>query len=194
MDPLPLFRLGTLAALGGGRELSSVDELSAWLPYSRSAVLLVTVLGEDDEQAWSVIATLHQHPGLRPVALLAPFTVTSAARALRAGAVHVAPRDASAAALRQVVEEVEGGVVRLSLDVLHATTAQLPHARSGAAPTDEEIGWLRELGQGRTVASVAQASGLSERVLYRRLKALYRRLGVRNRTQALILGRDEGWL
>jgi DNA-binding NarL/FixJ family response regulator len=194
MDPLPLFRLGALAALGGGRELSSTEDLTAWLSQARSAIVLLTLTGDDEEQGWSLIASLHQYPGLRPVALLSPFTVTSAARALRAGAVHVVPRDAAPAALRQVIEEVVGGVVTLSLDVLRAATVQPRPPRSGPAPTDDEIGWLRALGQGSTVASLADASGLSERVLYRRLNELYRRLGVPNRTQALILGRDEGWL
>jgi hypothetical protein len=41
---------------------------------------------------------------------------------------------------------------------------------------------------------LAESTGLSERVMYRRLGLLYRRLGVSGRTQALILGRDEGWL
>jgi DNA-binding NarL/FixJ family response regulator len=193
MDPLPLLRLGALATLGGGRELSSTEELTAWLSPARSAVLLLT-LGDDDEQGWAMLATFHQYPDLRPVALLSSFTVTSAARALRAGAVHVVPRGAGPALLRQAVAEVEEGVVRLPLDVVRAATAQLRPTRAGAEPTDEELVWLRALGHGRTVASLAEASGLSERVQYRRLKQLYRRLGVPNRTEALILGRDEGWL
>jgi hypothetical protein len=31
-------------------------------------------------------------------------------------------------------------------------------------------------------------------MMYRKLRTLYRRLGVAGRTQALILARDEGWL
>ena len=193
MDPVPLFRVGVLAALGGGRALSSPEELTAWLPLRRPAVLPFTVDAYDD-QGWSLLTTLQHQPDLRPVAVLSSFAVTSAARALRAGAVHVVSRYATPTALRRVVEEVEDGVVKLPLEVLSAATAQLRPAVSITAPSAEEIAWLRALGHGKTVATVAEASRVSERVLYRRLNLLYRRLGVSNRTQALILGRDQGWL
>lgn len=194
LDPLPLFRLGVLAALGGGRELATAEELTAWLSPRRSTVVLMTLAGDDDEQAWSLLPALQQYPELRAVAVLASYTVVSAARALRAGAVHVVARDAAPATLRAVVNEVGEGVVRLSVDVLRAATTQRRPGRLTATPTDEELAWLRALADGRTMSFLATETGHSERVLYRRLKRLYRQLGVTGRTQALILGRDEGWL
>jgi DNA-binding NarL/FixJ family response regulator len=89
---------------------------------------------------------------------------------------------------------VERGVVSLSVDLLRAATALPRTGGNLAAVTDDEMAWLRALGQGTTVASLAESVGLSERVMYRRLGRLYRRLGVPGRTQALMRGRDEGWL
>lgn len=192
LDPLPLFRLGVLAALGGGRELTSLDELTHWVSPGTDTVVLLTV--DEDSEAWSVLAMLRQHPELRTVAVLAPFTVTTAARALRAGAAHVVPRDAEPAVLRRVLDEVVEGVVSLPLTVLRAATAAPRHTRQHGQPSDEELSWLRALAAGETVAALAARVGYSERMLYRRLTELYHRLAVTNRTQALILARDEGWL
>lgn len=189
-DPLPLFRLGVLSTLGGGQDLGSPGDLAAWLAPHRRAVLLLTLQDAED-------ARLHesaQHPDVLVVAVLPTLTVVAAARALREGAAHVIARDCDPASIREVVAEVEAGVVRLPLAVVRAAAAQPRSAGRRADPSDQEIGWLRSFAQGRSVAEVARQSDLSERRLYRRLSDLYRRLGVGNRTQALIVGRDEGWL
>jgi DNA-binding CsgD family transcriptional regulator len=41
---------------------------------------------------------------------------------------------------------------------------------------------------------LAEQAGYSERAMFRLLKNIYSRLGVRNRTQALMLAKDQGWL
>jgi DNA-binding NarL/FixJ family response regulator len=192
LDPLPLVRLGALAALGGGVELASGDDLTAWLDRQTSGILLLTV---HDEDSWSRLAAAEHHADVRTVAVLAPFTETRAARALRLGAAHVAARDNSAEAFRRVVRDVEDGIVRVPLSVMRAATAVPRHGvRRDVEMSDAELGWLRSLAEGRTMASVAAGSGYSERALYRKLSEVYRALGVANRTQALIVARDEGWL
>ncbi len=52
--------------------------------------------------------------------------------------------------------------------------------------TDNERAWLRALARSATVASLARASGYSQREMYRLLGELYRRLGVSTRTEALL--------
>jgi DNA-binding NarL/FixJ family response regulator len=190
-DPLPLFRLGMLASLGGGDDLGSLADLSAWLEPRRPAMLLLTLQDTDDD------ATLHEstrHPDVLVVAVLSTFTVAAAARALRDGASHVVARDSDPELIRKVVAEVEAGVVRLPLAVVRAAMGQPRSGGNRPDPSDDEIAWLRALASGRSVAEVALQSAISERRLYRRLSDLYRRLGVANRTQALMVGRDEGWL
>jgi hypothetical protein len=53
---------------------------------------------------------------------------------------------------------------------------------------------LRDLAQGRTVAQVADRSGYSERMMFRLLRDLYTELGVTNRTEAMLLARERGWM
>jgi hypothetical protein len=50
------------------------------------------------------------------------------------------------------------------------------------------------LAGGSTAAERARAAGYSERTMFRLLRALYRKLPVRNRTEALMYARDHGWI
>lgn len=193
MDVLPLVRLGAITALGGGTEVGSHAELTSGLARREPAILLLG-LHEEDEAGWALLASLKGHAQLRSVVLLWPFSLPLAAAALRAGAVHVLPRDADADSLRRVVAEVRRGVVSVPIELFRAATALTTASHTAVRPTDEELGWLRALGDGSTVAALAESAGMSERVLYRRLGQLYRRLGVAGRTQAMMLGREEGWL
>ena len=54
------------------------------------------------------------------------------------------------------------------------------------ALTDTERVWLRALADNVTVATLARASGYSQREMYRLLAEVYRRLGVATRTEALL--------
>jgi DNA-binding NarL/FixJ family response regulator len=188
-DPLPLFRLGLLAALGeGGTELMSRADLERWSPLE-GGVLLLSL---PDEEEW--VAPDRTGPTVQVIAILHDFTVTRAARALRAGAVNVVPRDAPATEFRRVVEETRAGSLTLTLAVLRAAIATPRVTREALDLSDDELLWLRTLAAGRSVTEIAETAAFSERMMYRKLRELYRRLGVSNRTQALIRARDEGWL
>ena len=54
--------------------------------------------------------------------------------------------------------------------------------------------WLRALAAGATVHQLAERIGYSEREMYRLLRAVYDRLGVPNRTQALVWATRQGIL
>jgi DNA-binding CsgD family transcriptional regulator len=41
---------------------------------------------------------------------------------------------------------------------------------------------------------VANLAGYSERAMFRLLRGLYARIGVRNRTEALMRAKERGWL
>ncbi len=188
-DPLPMFRLGLLAALGeGGTELKSGADLERWSPLEGGVLLLSMPDAED----W--VAPARTGPTVQVIAILQDFTVTRAARALRAGAVNVVARDAAATEFRRVVEETRAGSVTLTVAVMRAATATPPVAREALNMSDDALLWLRMLAAGRSVTEIAETAAFSERMMYRKLRELYRRLGVSNRTQALIRARDEGWL
>jgi hypothetical protein len=50
------------------------------------------------------------------------------------------------------------------------------------------------LASGRTVSQLAEQSGYSERAMFRLLRKVYVRMQVRNRTEALLRARQQGWL
>lgn len=51
----------------------------------------------------------------------------------------------------------------------------------------QDESYLRGLVYGRTVASIAESAGYSEREIHRRLRTLYARLGARNRNEAVVI-------
>lgn len=110
--------------------------------------------------------------------------------ALDAGATAVIPADVSPLSLAGAVSLVADGVRAVwsgSLPDVRPRRAPLPDALS-----DVELGWLRALRRGETVAQLAVEGGLSERTMHRRLASLYRRLGVANRTDAVALAERLG--
>jgi DNA-binding NarL/FixJ family response regulator len=58
----------------------------------------------------------------------------------------------------------------------------------------DEMKWLVAMAAGSTVADLAESIGYSERAMFRRLKDLYQRLGVANRTEALLWAGRHGLL
>jgi DNA-binding CsgD family transcriptional regulator len=50
------------------------------------------------------------------------------------------------------------------------------------------------LADGSTVAELARTTGYSERMTFRLLRATYRKLPARNRTEALMYARGRGWI
>jgi DNA-binding NarL/FixJ family response regulator len=71
--------------------------------------------------------------------------------------------------------------------------ATIPGDDSTVAELDQEqIEWLRALARGMTVNQLAESISYSEREVYRLLRALYDRLGVGNRTAALIWAAQRG--
>jgi DNA-binding NarL/FixJ family response regulator len=54
--------------------------------------------------------------------------------------------------------------------------------------------WLRLLASGMTIQELARQVGFSERETYRRLRQIYSAMGVRGRTEALILASASGLL
>lgn len=52
--------------------------------------------------------------------------------------------------------------------------------------TGEELTWFRRLADGSTVEQVADDAGFSERSMYRRMSAAYRKIGVETRTEAMV--------
>jgi DNA-binding CsgD family transcriptional regulator len=108
----------------------------------------------------------------------------------------VTPRDAQPELVRRVFEDAVGGSCLLPIEVVQAPTssAARPAGEEAARPTPQELGWLRQLAGGTTVGRLAHEAGYSEQAMFRLLRELYRKIGARNRTEALVLSSQRGWL
>jgi DNA-binding NarL/FixJ family response regulator len=192
-DPLPIFGRGLLAAIGrADHDLVAREHLLAWARQERRRVVFLTL---DSSEDWALLAELQEtQTDLLVVAVLVEATIQASVRAILTGAVAVVPRDASPESLRQVFEAVVEGRSLLPVDVVRALVTARALPEDGEAPSARDIEWLRQLAGGRTVSQLADRSGYSERAMYRQLKEVYDRIGVGNRTQALLRAYERGWL
>jgi DNA-binding NarL/FixJ family response regulator len=194
LDPLPVFRQGLMAVLGDSSfEVRSPDDLLTWIREERRPFVLITLLSSDD---WTLLARLREtRPDTTVIAVLADASLHSHVHAILSGAVAAVSRDALPETLRKVFEAAVAGESLLPVEVVRALTGSQPmQEKDESTPSTEEIGWLRELAFGTTVAQVADQAGYSERAMFRLLRALYRRVGARNRTEALMRAQERGWL
>jgi putative nucleotidyltransferase with HDIG domain len=97
--------------------------------------------------------------------------------------------------------EVVASAAGLSRAGLRAAMLDVPietaHRGDAAAPcplTATELTVLRQIGEGRTVAQIAGERGVSVSTIRGHLHNAYRRLGVVDRTQAVLVARRRGWL
>lgn len=69
---------------------------------------------------------------------------------------------------------------------------ELADTPADAPVSPEELGWLQRLAHGIRIIDLAAETNYSERSMYRHLSDLWRRLGVRNRQEAIVLAAHKG--
>jgi DNA-binding NarL/FixJ family response regulator len=123
----------------------------------------------------------------RVLALVAPGDAETMAHALHHGAVSAVEWRAYTARIVEVAEAAARGDALLPCETAQALPAAGgdPHAERPFVD-EEEAEWLDALARGATVVGLADDYGYSERVMFRRLRDLYERLGASNRSEALI--------
>jgi DNA-binding NarL/FixJ family response regulator len=190
VERLPAYRHGL--ALGLAEHGFEIEERSA-LDERVTAfqVVVVTVAGQAD---WSVLAELakaQDRPAI--VALLENPCVAQYRRALCLGLEGAVPREA---AIEQIVRVVEAALAGIML--LPSAIARQLADGSGVEEqlpiSDCEIGWLRAMAEGATIAKMADAARYSERQMHRLIANLYKRIGASNRQQALVFAARYGIL
>jgi DNA-binding NarL/FixJ family response regulator len=97
--------------------------------------------------------------------------------------------------MRQVFEAAVSGTSQLPTEVVRVLLSRgEPVPDSSEMPSPREAEWLQQLANGLTVAQLADQTGYSERAMYRLLRSLYAKLGVKTRMEALMFARERGWL
>ena len=192
-DPLPMFRQGVMACLDDVLvEAETPTDLRAWAHGADRRVILLTVQAAAD---WDLLSDLCHEHDVVVVAVLEEASVAGYLRAISAGAAGAMPRTVSMPKLRAVFLAAMDGSTLLPTDVVRALAGRsTENAQPDDHPSTREISWLRDLASGVSVGRIAEGAGYSERMMFRLLRDLYARLGASNRTEALMLARERGWI
>jgi DNA-binding NarL/FixJ family response regulator len=194
-DPLPLVQHGIMAILGdAGFQPEVPEDLLDWVRQEPRRVVLFTLHAPE---RWKELAELcDADAGVLVIALLTETSVPTYVQAIESGAVAAVPRDAPPELVHQVFEAALEGKSLLPVEVVRVLAAPRAgrEAERQEGPSLREIEWLRQLAGGTTVGQLADHAGYSERAMFRLLRELYGRVGARNRTEALMRAKGEGWL
>lgn len=172
----------TLQASGFSVEPVLGDPL-AWLDAGLDRLLL---LGGFDFWEQGVV----EGPVIAVVESMDPIEV---AHRIRAGAIGVISYDVSDPALVAAVQLASVGQTVVPLSWLQELAS---HWADTAGPEidSSDMDLPRRIAEGATVVQLAHEIHFSERAVHSRLAALYRRLAVSNRSQAIALASRRGWL
>ncbi len=193
IDDHALFREGVAAlveqrmpgvALHLAGDLNAARSVLAAHPDCRLALL---DLGLPDSHGLDGIARLRELAPALPIVVLSaddrPETVLGA---IDRGAAGFIPKSADSAAFASALREVLDGRVHLPRQaLLGADTAQADDGEAlGLSPRQVDV--LRLLVEGRSNKMIMRELELSESTVKTHLQAIFRRLGVSSRTQAVV--------
>jgi len=156
---------------------------------------------------FNLIGKLHERlPSLPVVVLSALEEPENVRHAINAGAMGFVPKSAATRVLIEVLQQVlEGNVtVPLALQssgppISHALPAAAGDAPPAAEPdvallTLRQLEVLSRVCQGKTNKQIATELGLSEKTVKAHVTAIFKVLGVVNRTQAVLVARRVGMI
>jgi DNA-binding NarL/FixJ family response regulator len=179
--PVPTYRRGLVAVLAdAGFDLEEPDELDAWVMGGGRRAVVVSGCGSE-----GLAALRELNSDLAIVALLEDASPDGYRGALQAGASAAVPWDAPPTIIVEVVRAAFDDQTLFPVPVAQALAST---ASIGLVPPDLsaiEVGWLRKLAKGMTVSDLAKDVGCSSREMFRLLRSLYVKMGVRNRREAL---------
>ncbi len=190
----PTWRRGVSSVLAEAGYVSlEIEDLTSWKPGRGGRGVVMAITGPQSLAQLVEFAELY--PRMPVVAVVVELSLASFAEAIRAGAMAVIDDDEPLDALVTVIEAALRGRSAVPEPVIRAMAARIPLAPDAASwVTEEEAAWLRDLANGRTVADVADRVGYSEREMYRNLRDTYARIGVTNRTEAIVWATRHGVL
>jgi DNA-binding NarL/FixJ family response regulator len=176
-----------------GYTAAAFTDLDAWKPGRGGRAVIVFV--PDDEALDTLVDFVSEYPHIPVVAVIPDLGLGSFAKAVRAGASGAVDDADSQDVLGEVLASAIKDRVSTPIHLMRAMAQRVPPPHEMSATVDEsEAGWLRALASGETVGGLAERIGYSERETYRMLGDLYQRLGVTNRTEAIIWATRHGVL
>ncbi len=166
------------------------------------ADLMILDLGLPDSQGTDIIVKLLQgHPALKILVLSGITDSQSILNTLSSGAAGFVPKSLDADTLKTAINFVMEGGVYIPSKVLSqqqraGMNPQLPEEKpdSKVHLTHRQCQVLNLLSQGDSIKSICHKMDLSEGTIKTHVAAIYRAFGAKNRTEALIAARKNGYI
>lgn len=163
--------------------VTQADSLAAALSRLDEDVQLVLLdLGLPDAEGLQALQAIREAaPAVRLVVISADDRPETVEAAIEAGASGFVPKRASSQQLMQaLVETLEGGIALPATLLAALPSTEAPQL----TPRQQDV--LRLLLQGQPNKLICRSLGLSESSVKTHLEAVYRRLGVSSRAQAIV--------
>lgn len=203
VDDHPVFRLGlrrlleTEEGLEVVAEAGTGAEAEVQADQHRPDVVLMDMGLPDRDGAAATASILRRHPGCRVLVLTMHGEHEKVLAALAQGAKGYVLKTASAEELVQAIRAIHRGEEFLSPAAAQALMADWRRLRQGKAGSQRlglspgEMEVLSLVAQGMSNREIAQHLYLSEKTVRNRLSIIFRKLGVKSRSQAILrfLGR-----
>ncbi len=169
--------------------------------FGDSADLMILDLGLPDSQGTDLLVELlTDYPALKILVLSGIIEPDSILKALSSGAAGYVPKSLDAEMLKDAVNMVlEGGVYIPSKILSQAETIGMApqeperNPQSSVHLTKRQCQVLKLLSKGDSIKEICREMQLSEGTIKTHVTAIYRAFGARNRTEALIAARRNGF-
>lgn len=181
---------GSLAT--SGYEIEVVSDPRTWAEAHPRDSMLIGVRGRRDVELLGQLASFI--PSICLVALLDKLTPEWVSLCLGSGARGCASMEWSSDRIVMALNAGLDGLALLPPSVARVVTARETKRAIPRNLDTTQQSWLKKLASGMTIHELAGQVGFSERETYRRLRHLYAAMGVRGRTEALMLASASGLL
>lgn len=200
VDDHPLFRRGLrqLCEINGGfvvvAEAATGQEAVQMAHTYQPDVILMDLRLPDLSGAEATRRILAAQPATHIVVLTMYRQDEDIASALQAGAHGYLLKNCDEETLFEAIRAVQRGEAPLDPSVAAQLVAQYNQLAGEVTPlTEDEMAVLRLVAQGADNQSIAQALHLSTGTVGNRLRSIYRKLNVSNRTEAALYALRKGW-
>ena len=184
VHPTPTYRRGLATALAEeGFVVEEPADLLTWHPASDVSAAVLALMGAEEFRLLARLSV--ERPALGVVALVGTSSPSLAAEALTTGARTSVPEAATVADIVEAVKAAVDGKTLLPVSVARALASGSCGAPDGCI-SSREGEWLQLLASGMTTEQLADRVGYSQREMYRVLRRIYDRMGVKGRTAALV--------
>jgi DNA-binding NarL/FixJ family response regulator len=175
---------------------TTIAEAKAQLPTARPDVLLVDMQLPDGSGLELVKAAAAELPACKIIMLTVLFGRSNVVGAIESGAHGYLLKDTPPLQIRTAIRDVLADHAPISPAAATHLLANLQRVSPDPlnAPTPREREMLELLAKGLSYAEAAAVLGISVHTVGDHIKAIYRKLSVNSKNEAIFEGRQKGWL